>query len=108
MDKVELTAYATGASITPRPNNGEVSPSKSSQVTLGRRYSTARVSKRQAHRSAACLRAVLYRSCVARFRSVPKRPPSGRPRVIELIELDLRRNFDSYGAKLLTINDERT
>src|SRR5262245_47446463 len=30
---------------------------KSGQVTLGHRYSTARVSKRRTHRSAACLRA---------------------------------------------------
>src|SRR5262245_47672319 len=63
-----LTASATGASITPRSNNGKVAPSG----------------------------------------SVPKRPPIGRPRVIGLIELNLRRNFDSYGAKLLTINEERT
>src|SRR5262245_39839625 len=31
--------------------------SKLGQVTLGHRYSTARVSKRRAHQSAACLRA---------------------------------------------------
>ena len=33
---------------------------KSGQATLGHRYSTARVSKRQTHQSAACLRARYY------------------------------------------------